>query len=794
MFGIIGEVAPVLGTQPNSDIMYYSESAEHSENYIADELFEEIVFESDFDSLLDLDDISTEIVAPVIYEWICPTLPMFGYDPEIDPVIPFGITMLSNQVIAIFNGNGNTGGQAPADIIINTPGVLTFPQRGNLVRTGYTFGGWRHAIPGGILYAPGATYSFSAERMGTFTLNAEWIPSQDLTQTLDIDPSGDWLNVANAGSIREVTVTTNQPSWNVSSNQDWIGFSSTSGMSWQSVRIYVQQNTMPVERMAIVTFSAGNAPIRQILVTQLSGSGIIGPAPGDVLLTFNHNNGTNETTLRAGTAGTNIGTLPPAPSRQGFLFAGWWTSPTGGTQINASTAFPNSNTQYWARWTALPNRTVTFDPTGGDLPLSERTRTVQQGLAVGSLPAPTRSGYTFDGWFTARTGGTRVTAATIVLSDVTYFARWNARPYVTVTFNPNGGTISTTDASRLVRQGSAVGPLPTLSPRVGVTFSGWYTALSGGQRVVPGRIINASTTFHARWRVTVLFDSNGGSGVSPRDLDAGARIGTLPTPTRSGHRFVGWFTDVTASTRITEDTVIASHSELVAVWFRDSTELTAIIRFDDTARDHNTVAQMSAAYNNATAMFRNIFGIRMNHTIARDPDLTPILRAGCTHGVICQFPRIELDEHDFPVMRVRCGANCYPNHCKSGSRRLSVNPTETEYTIRIVGYLICFVDVNHPTTPGVHRSVGGLANVGLRNSIASSEYARDAGERHSTLDATQILEWIIQHEIAHNLGARDHSCSEGEDVRCTMRDRTHLGRLCDNCTGAIWQHLLERYG
>ena len=65
---------------------------------------------------------------------------------------------------------------------------------------------------------------------------------------------------------------------------------------------------------------------------------------------------------------------------------------------------------------------VTFDATGGAV--SPAMRTVVAGAPVGTLPTPTRSSHTFAGWFTAASGGTQVTASTVVTGDVTYYAHW----------------------------------------------------------------------------------------------------------------------------------------------------------------------------------------------------------------------------------------------------------------------------------------------------------------------------------------------------------------------------------
>ena len=67
-------------------------------------------------------------------------------------------------------------------------------------------------------------------------------------------------------------------------------------------------------------------------------------------------------------------------------------------------------------------QTVTFNANGGAV--SPATRVVEKGKTVGDLPVPTRSGYSFVGWFTSANGGAKVTTATVVTGNVTYYAQW----------------------------------------------------------------------------------------------------------------------------------------------------------------------------------------------------------------------------------------------------------------------------------------------------------------------------------------------------------------------------------
>jgi len=71
---------------------------------------------------------------------------------------------------------------------------------------------------------------------------------------------------------------------------------------------------------------------------------------------------------------------------------------------------------------------VVFDPNGGDLAETETSRDVKEGAAVGALPEPTRLRYKFRGWFTEKEWGNKVSAATKIEDDVTFYAHWEDDP------------------------------------------------------------------------------------------------------------------------------------------------------------------------------------------------------------------------------------------------------------------------------------------------------------------------------------------------------------------------------
>lgn len=262
------------------------------------------------------------------------------------------------------------------------------------------------------------------------------------------------------------------------------------------------------------------------------------------------------------------GTLP-VPTRSGCAFEGWYTSENGGTQVTASTTVTTaSNHTLYAHW--IGPVAVLFEANGGTV--SPFYEMVTYGSTYGTLPIPVRADYSFDGWFTSATGGTQVTASTVVSVQQmhTLYAHWTAIPVTsTVYFKANGGTVST--SSKSVTTGSAYGTLPTPT-RTGYTFSGWYTASMGGTQVTAETIVTATYNhfLYAQWTgqsLTINFNANGGT-VSPssKTVLLGDCYGSLPFPNRSGYDFSGWYTAASGGTIATPNDRPTSSTTLYAHW------------------------------------------------------------------------------------------------------------------------------------------------------------------------------------------------------------------------------------
>ena len=147
----------------------------------------------------------------------------------------------------------------------------------------------------------------------------------------------------------------------------------------------------------------------------------------------------------------------------------------------------------------LTSSIITFNPNGGTV--DSTTKTVYYGQVYGELPVPGRANYTFDGWYTEKDGGTKITADTSVtaLVNQTLYAHWLPNKF-TLTYNANGGTVST--GSKELTFGDSYGTLPTPT-RDYYTFTGWYTAASGGTKVSASTTPASATdvTIYAQWEL-----------------------------------------------------------------------------------------------------------------------------------------------------------------------------------------------------------------------------------------------------------------------------------------------------
>lgn len=149
--------------------------------------------------------------------------------------------------------------------------------------------------------------------------------------------------------------------------------------------------------------------------------------------------------------------------------------------------------------------TIVFNANGGNNNTSE---TLRYGIALGTLPIPTRAGYTFTGWYTAASGGSLISTATTVSADATYYAHWAGNSY-TIAYDANGGSGETAPTAATYDQ------YTTLATN-GFTcyakqFAGWATEPGGAVVYSAGQEVrnltataNDTVTLYAVWEPLVV--------------------------------------------------------------------------------------------------------------------------------------------------------------------------------------------------------------------------------------------------------------------------------------------------
>ena len=228
--------------------------------------------------------------------------------------------------------------------------------------------------------------------------------------------------------------------------------------------------------------------------------------------------GTASASSTSATAGTEI-TLTATPDT-GYHFKAWQVISGGVTIKDDKFTMPSANVEVKAIFEkdAPPAPTefiVTFDA-GGGTPSDGSMTTTNQKLT--SLPSASRSGsYSFDGWYTEKSGGTKITTDTVFHANTTVYAHWTYTgsggaynppvTYYTLRFETGSGS----DIPSVQKAYNTYIDLTQYVPTWrGHTFIGWYTERSLMNKV-SGVYLTKDMTVYALWRV----DENPGTGANP---------------------------------------------------------------------------------------------------------------------------------------------------------------------------------------------------------------------------------------------------------------------------------------
>ena len=214
-----------------------------------------------------------------------------------------------------------------------------------------------------------------------------------------------------------------------------------------------------------------------------------------------------------------------------------------------------------------------------------------------TLPTPSKTGYTFDGWYTQSSGGTKVSNTYTPAGNVTLYAHWTNVNY-TLTINPNGGIWNNT-TSNSTKTGTTNSTLSIANPTPPKGYTVSFNT-NGGSSLSS----ITSTKSFSGW-------SNSGSGsISGTTYTFGAGNGTLtanyknnsvnlPTPTKSGYTFDGWYTQSSGGTKVSNTYTPTVNTTLYAHWNANSYTLSFDANGCGTLRVSYVTATVGKTYGDA---------------------------------------------------------------------------------------------------------------------------------------------------------------------------------------------------
>ena len=282
---------------------------------------------------------------------------------------------------------------------------------------------------------------------------------------------------------------------------------------------------------------------------------------------------------------------PAAPTREGYTFAGWyWVSDLSvlteeqkeQNKVDFGQPVTKPHATMYAQWTKNQEQNdhaVMYVANGGQFATGE---TFQQGVTdsdgmMRQPAAPTREGYTFDGWYwhadysgytDEQKAADKVDFSQPVQSDVNIYAQWTKNAdqnEIDVLYAANGGKFATgetfqqgvTDSDGMMRQ-------PAEPTREGYTFDGWYwvsdlSGLTDEQKDLNKVDFSQSVagkehvTVFAQWTKNqeqndhaVMYVANGGQFATGETFqqgvtDSDGMMRQPAAPTREGYTFDGWY-------------------------------------------------------------------------------------------------------------------------------------------------------------------------------------------------------------------------------------------------------------
>ncbi|MCR53744.1 LPXTG cell wall anchor domain-containing protein, partial [Listeria monocytogenes] len=225
---------------------------------------------------------------------------------------------------------------------------------------------------------------------------------------------------------------------------------------------------------------------------------------------------------------------PANPTKQGYTFDGWYDAETGGTKWDFTTGqMPANDLMLYAHF-SVNSYQVNFDIDGAVM-----NEAVVYDTLLNEPTAPTKQGYTFDGWYDAETGGNKWDFKTMKMpaNDVTLYAHFTVSSYQ-VNFDIDGAVTNEAIVyDTLLNE-------PATPTKQGYTFDGWYDAETGGNKwdFKTMKMPANDVTLYAHFTINnyqANFDIDG--AVTNETITYDTLLNEPTAPTKQGFLFDGWY-------------------------------------------------------------------------------------------------------------------------------------------------------------------------------------------------------------------------------------------------------------
>ena len=408
---------------------------------------------------------------------------------------------------------------------------------------------------------------------------------------------------------------------------------------------------------------------------------------------------------------------------------------------------------------------VTFDTNGGSIVSVEN---VLNGQKATKPTNPTKTGYTFDGWYTEDTCTNLYNFDTPVKNALTLYAKWTINQY-TITFKPGNGDEDTTITQDY---GTAV-TAPANPTKTGYTFAGW-------DREIPANMPAENMTVTARWTAVGSGSSGGGSSSS------GGGSSSSSKPSTS-----------TGTTTKPDGTKVQTETKPDGTTIKTETKKDGTVTKTETKKDGSSVTENKAADGstgtvktdkNGQTTAETALSSKAIETAKRngEPVKAPVEVKASKNSSTAPAVKVELPKGagetkvEIPVSNVKPGTVAILVHA-DGTEEIVKNSLPTEdgiqltvnggATVKIVDNSKDFIDTR---THWAKDAIDFVSARGLVNGMSATIYAPDASTTRAQLwtilarqNDADLTGGSIWYEKAQNW-AKEKGISDGMNPNGTI--------------------------